>query len=76
MLHKGLVDTVFYNKMLPCNGCRPGELNLTLKIPQLLASNIVYLQSAEAMQGFLPRKILFQRQCVHSLVQLPHRHVS
>lgn len=48
MLHGALVDTVSHDKTLPRDGYKPWELNLTLKIQQLLASNIVYLQCEEA----------------------------
>lgn len=49
MLHRGLVDTIFHNKTLLPKGYKPWELTLTLKIQQLLASNIVYLQSEDAV---------------------------
>lgn len=48
MLHGALVDAVSHDKTLPRDGYKPWELNLTLKIQQLLASNIVYLQCEEA----------------------------
>lgn len=59
ILHGGLVDTVSHNKTLPCDGYKPWELNLTLKIQQLLGRHIVYLQCEEAVKGFLPSTILF-----------------
>lgn len=48
MLRRGLVDAISHNKTLPGNGYKPWELKLMLKIQQLLASNIVYLQSEDA----------------------------
>lgn len=49
MLQRGLADTVSHNRTVPCSGYKPQELNLTLKMRQLLARNVVYLRSEGAV---------------------------